>query len=95
MTFLTYLFWLALGLVFYTYIGYGLVVWVWAKLVTKFRPTPALAPFEPEVTLVVPAYNEAYILDAKIANCLALNYPADKLRFLFITDGSTDNSGQV
>ncbi|RZK24765.1 MAG: glycosyltransferase family 2 protein [Hymenobacter sp.] len=95
MTFLIYFFWLALGLVFYTYIGYGLVVWLWAKLVTAFRPAAPLVPFEPEVTLVVPAYNEAYILEAKIANCLALNYPAEKLRLLFITDGSTDNSGQV
>jgi len=95
MTFLIYLFWSLLALVFYTYLGYGVVVWAWAKLLNILRPLPPLAPFEPEVTLVVPAYNEAYILEEKIANSLALDYPADKLKLLFITDGSTDNSGQV
>jgi len=95
MTFPIYLFWSLLGLIFYTYLGYGVVVWAWAKLLTTFRPLPLLAPFEPAVTLVVPAYNEASILEEKIANCLALDYPADKLNVLFITDGSTDNSGQV
>jgi cellulose synthase/poly-beta-1,6-N-acetylglucosamine synthase-like glycosyltransferase len=95
MTFLIYLFWSLLGLVFYTYLGYGVVVWAWAKLLNVLRPIQPLAPFEPEVTLVVPAYNEAYILEDKVANCLALNYPTDKLKLLFITDGSTDNSGQV
>ena len=95
MSFLIYTFWLALGLVFYTYIGYGLVVWLWARALAYFRPLPALRAFEPAVTLVVPAYNEGSILDAKIANCLALDYPSDKLRLLFITDGSTDDSGQV
>jgi biofilm PGA synthesis N-glycosyltransferase PgaC len=95
MQFITYAFWLALGLVFYTYLGYGIVVWAWAKLLSLGRPAAALRPFEPEVTLVVPAYNEGDILEAKIANCLALDYPADTLRLLFITDGSTDASGQV
>ena len=47
------------------------------------------------LTVLVPAYNEAGILAEKIENCLSLDYPADKLRLLFITDGSTDNSGQV
>ncbi|MBU6121951.1 glycosyltransferase family 2 protein [Hymenobacter siberiensis] len=91
---LTLLFWLFLAVVLYTYLGYGLIVWAWAKLARGRRP--ALQPaFEPEVTLVVPAYNEADILAAKVQNCLALDYPADKLQLLFITDGSDDNSGEV
>lgn len=93
MTFLYILFAALLALVFYTYIGYAGVVGVWARLK---GPRPALpATFEPEVTLVVPAYNEASILAEKVENCLALDYPADKLRLLVITDGSNDNSGQV
>ena len=95
MHFIIYIFWLALGLVFYTYLGYGVVVWLWAKAVAALRPASVLQPFEPEVTLIVPAYNEADVLDAKIANCLALDYPTGKLRLLFITDGSTDNSSAV
>ena len=90
---LTSLFWLALAVILYTYVGYAFLVGVWARLVGR----PALVPttFEPEVTLVVPAYNEADILGEKVRNCLALDYPADKLHLLFITDGSTDHSGEV
>ena len=91
---LVLLFWLFLGIVFYTYVGYALVVWLWAKVVRR-RQSSAAAEFEPDVTLIVPAYNEADILAAKVRNCQALDYPAEKLRLLFITDGSTDQSVQV
>lgn len=91
---LTYLFWFSLAVVLYTYGGYALIVGLWARAVRGRQPK--LAPdFEPEVTLVVPAYNEADILEEKVRNCLALDYPAGKLKLLFITDGSTDHSGAV
>lgn len=88
------LFWLSVAVVFYTYVGYGLIVWLWARAV-RGQARPLAPDFEPEVTLVVPAYNEADILDEKVRNCRALDYPADKLKLLFITDGSNDHSGQV
>ena len=91
---LTLIFWLLATLVLYTYLGYGVVVWVWARLHGPRRSVPA-GQFEPEVTLVVPAYNEASILSDKVRNCLTLNYPSTKLHLLFITDGSTDNSAEV
>jgi biofilm PGA synthesis N-glycosyltransferase PgaC len=88
------LFWLSIAVVFYTYVGYALVVGVWAQLVRR-APSADILSFEPEVTLVVPAYNEADILAVKVSNCLELAYPTDKLRLLFITDGSNDTSGEV
>ncbi len=91
---LTPLFWLSLAIVLYTYAGYALIVWLWAWAV-RGNKKPLAPDFEPDVTLVVPAYNEADILDKKVRNCQALDYPAHKLRLLFITDGSTDNSGAV
>ncbi len=48
-------------------------------------PDPA---FEPEITLVVAAFNEAGFIEQKIQNCLELDYPAGKLHWIFITDGS-------
>ena len=89
---LPYLFWLFLAVVLYTYAGYAVLVGLWGALARRGRPAPPTT-FEPEVTLVVPAYNEAAILAEKVRNCQALDYPADKLRLLFITDGSTDDSG--
>ncbi len=88
-------FWIAFAIVFYTYIGYGAVVWFWAKCISLFKKEEPLAPFEPDITLVIPAYNEANILEDKIKNSLALDYPAEKLKIVFITDGSTDNCAEI
>jgi cellulose synthase/poly-beta-1,6-N-acetylglucosamine synthase-like glycosyltransferase len=46
----------------------------------------------PSVTLIVAAYNEENIIDKKIRNTLALTYPADRIEYIFITDGSTDST---
>ncbi|WP_237144595.1 glycosyltransferase family 2 protein [Pontibacter pamirensis] len=97
MLILKVVFWFSLAVVLYTYIGYGLIVWIWAKAKNLLSDNKMSYSdtYEPEVTLVVPAYNEGSILESKIADCLALDYPADKLLITFITDGSTDNSEEV
>lgn len=52
-------------------------------------------PFEPPVTLIVAAYNEADFIEEKIQNTFSLHYPAGKLSVIFITDGSTDNTPHI
>ena len=49
----------------------------------------------PSVSMVIPVFNEEKILGAKIANCLALDYPADRIEFIFALDGCTDASEAV
>ncbi|AQG82540.1 glycosyltransferase family 2 protein [Spirosoma montaniterrae] len=82
-------------LVFYTYIGYGLLTWVLVKLRGR-RKEPggfslAGTPW-PDVTLIVPAYNELDYLPQKLQNCLDQDYPAGRLHLLFVIEGSTDGS---
>jgi len=89
------IFWLSLAIILYTYLGYGLIVWIWASFSKQGEERSGNKSYEPEVTLIVPAYNEAAILDAKVQNCLALEYPTAKLQLLFITDGTTDNSNAI
>ncbi len=48
--------------------------------------------FEPTVSVIIAAYNEEKFIEDKIKNCLQLNYPQNKIEFLFVTDGSTDNT---
>ncbi len=93
---MTLLFWLSFGILFYAYLGYGLVMWLLVKI-RGAHPVPApYAPEDlPEVTVLIAAYNEADIIAQKIDNTLALDYPKDKLKLLFITDGSTDNTGAI
>lgn len=89
-------FWLALALVFYTYLGYGVVLFILVRLKRIFvKPKPFDASYEPEVTLVIPAYNEEDYIADKAQNSLELDYPKDKLRILFITDGSTDGTADI
>lgn len=94
------IFWASLALAFYTYLGYGMVLAVWLRLRRLWqKPTPAPPdPAEaawPAATLLIAVYNEADILDEKMRNCLALDYPAGKLKLMFVTDGSTDGSDEV
>lgn len=92
------LFWFSLLGVFYSYFGYGLVLWLILKIkrgVFKNSNKPSLLLKDdalPEVTFMVAAYNEELWIMDKIRNSLALDYPKDKIHFLFVTDGSTDRT---
>lgn len=90
------IFWLLLALVFYTYLGYGIVLFVLVRIKRiLFKQKPIDRDYFPEVTLVVPAYNEKDFIAEKAQNSLELDYPKDKLRILFITDGSNDGTQDV
>lgn len=101
-TWLQWIFWCCLGATAYTYLVYPLLLGGAAWLCR--RPSerrsqaggePAANDCCPTVTMVISAYNEQEVLPEKIANCLALEYPPDKLRFLIGSDGSTDATGQI
>jgi cellulose synthase/poly-beta-1,6-N-acetylglucosamine synthase-like glycosyltransferase len=83
-------FWIVFLLLFYTYIGYGLLLFLFNSLFKK--KVKAKKDFYPHLTFIVAAYNEEIIIEKKILNTLVLEYPADKISFLFITDGSDDNT---
>ncbi|WP_286757257.1 glycosyltransferase family 2 protein [Roseivirga sp. UBA838] len=89
------LFWISIFIIFYVFIGYGIVISVLAKF--KASDTPVALEDEdlPHVTLLVAAYNEEDIIDEKISNCLALDYPKEKLHIAMVTDGSTDNTNHL
>lgn len=93
-----FLFWFSLFIVFYSYIGYGLLIYflVMMKRVFFKKKAPGLMPdFEPEVSLIISAYNEEDFIEKKIQNSLELDYPAEKLRLLMITDGSNDKTTDI
>lgn len=88
------LFLISFAILFYTYIGYAVIVGILAALkrASKVGMHRMDESFEPLVALIIPCYNEGYFIPQKIANCLALQYPKHKLEIIFITDGSTDGS---
>jgi biofilm PGA synthesis N-glycosyltransferase PgaC len=88
-------FWLSTAILVYTYLGYGVLVYVLARLkARKGPPEPADADL-PELTVVIAAYNEADYIEHKILNTLSLDYPADKLKLLIVTDGSDDGTPDI
>lgn len=92
------LFWLGCALIFYTYAGYGLLIYLWVRWRCPQRLAPLPLPTAeelPALTLIVAAYNESPVLLAKLQNCLELEYPRERLEFVFVTDGSTDGSERL
>jgi len=90
-SFLTALFWISFALILYTYIFYFILVVLTSRIVRKRLINPISVDW-PEVTLVIAAYNEERFISEKIRNSLSLDYPADKLKIVVVTDGSTDNT---
>jgi glycosyltransferase involved in cell wall biosynthesis len=85
-------FWLSAGFVAYVYFGYPALL---AALGVVTRRPPKARPYEPSVSLLVAAYNEADVIEAKIRNALALDYPPDRLEIVIASDGSTDGTAEI
>lgn len=85
--------WIASGLfIAYTLVGYRLLL----QIVVKVRSRPhERAAIEPHVTLIIAVHNAEKAIAKKIENCLALDYPAEKLHVMVATDGSTDRTGEI
>lgn len=96
MTTLEIIFIILLFIVFYTYIGYGILLWLLVKVKYIFCIVPKYPESNewPEVTLFITAYNEEQIVEAKMQNCIQLDYPKDKLKIVWITDGSSDQTNE-
>ena len=94
------LFWAMLLIVFYTYIGYGILLYIIIRLKRFFRGKPreaVLPPDEelPDMTLLICAYNEEDVVEEKMKNTLAIDYPKDKFRIMWVTDGSNDHTNEL
>jgi len=90
-------FWLGIFLVFYTYLGYGILLYVLVKIKEKFFPVKTVPYAEeyPEVTLMIAAYNEESVIHEKMSNCGTLQYPEGKLKIYWVTDGSNDKTNEL
>jgi cellulose synthase/poly-beta-1,6-N-acetylglucosamine synthase-like glycosyltransferase len=103
---LSTVFWLAIGLVAFSYVGYPLALALWdglceaANALRFLRGGPDRrrvgAEREwPRVSIVLAAFDEADCIRQKIENCLALDYPAERLEILVGCDGCTDRTAEI
>ena len=85
-------FYASTAMILYVWLGYPLLLWL-IQLGVR-RPLQRRA-FEPPVTLLIAAYNEADVIVAKIRNALALSYPAEQLEIVIVSDGSRDGTNEL
>jgi cellulose synthase/poly-beta-1,6-N-acetylglucosamine synthase-like glycosyltransferase len=90
MTVVAVLFWIVLGLLAWTHVLYPLV----ARLVALVRTRPVLRDdaYLPRVAVVVTAYNEGEVIERRIENLRALDYPAELLELVVTSDASDDDT---
>ncbi len=98
MSWIEILFWIMFLLVFYTYLGYGIVLFVLLQIKRLFTRKKQLILTNdelPHITLLVAAYNEEDYVAKKVENTRSLDYPSEKLHQIWVTDGSNDRTPQL
>ncbi len=86
------LFWFSLVALLWTHALYPLA----AVLLARVRARPVRAgAIEPAVTVIVTAYNEEAVIERRLENLLALDYPAEKLELIVTSDASTDRTHEL
>jgi cellulose synthase/poly-beta-1,6-N-acetylglucosamine synthase-like glycosyltransferase len=89
-------FWLCLTVVCFTYVGYPVLVWLLARCFGRSPVCPTLPDAElPAVSLLIAAHNEAAVIEERIRNALAMDYPRDRLEIVVAADGCTDNTPEI
>jgi cellulose synthase/poly-beta-1,6-N-acetylglucosamine synthase-like glycosyltransferase len=76
----------------YTWLGYPAILWILRRL---FGMPPRREKCEPAFSIIVAAYNEESHMAAKLEDCLALEYPEDRVEILVASDGSTDRTEAI
>lgn len=84
-------------ILFYTYVGYGSIMWLLGRFKHKNVLTEQSdsSSEPPSVAVLIPAYNEEDVIEDKILNSISLDYPTLKKDIYVITDGSTDRTVEI
>jgi len=86
------IFWFSLSAMVYVYVGYPLLLAGISGFFRKKQPKPGYTPF---LSILIAAYNEEAGIRRKLEQTLALEYPADKLEVIVLSDGSTDRTDEI
>ena len=87
-----WVFWLAAGLIAYTYVGY--VCWLRLRILWRSRPV-LRGSITPSVSVVMVVRNEENGLRSKMQNLAGLSYPSDRCQIVVVSDGSTDRTEEI
>lgn len=85
-------FWGAAALIAYAYAGYP--GWLWLRSHWR-RPPVRRGRCSPFVSIVMVVRNEEQVLERKLENLLALDYPSELTQLIVVSDGSTDRTESI
>ncbi len=88
------IFWLSIFGIFYAYFGYPLLLAILVKLIAQ-PVSIRNRNYTPRISVLVPVHNEIAVIESKLENTLALEYPVECVEFLFISDGSMDGTNEL
>lgn len=95
-TILAICFWCSAAGIVYAYLGYPVLVYALSRLFRPLPAPPAAADAQlPRVALLIAAYNEAGVIEDRISNALALDYPRDRVEVVIASDGSDDGTADI
>src|SRR5882762_7587917 len=84
--------WCSLAVLFYVYLGYPALLGLVGLMIRRPR---AVVGYFPKISVLIAAYNEEAGIRRKIEDTLALDYPADKIEVLVLSDCSTDRTDEI
>ena len=87
------LFYCCAGVIVYSYLGYPLLLYIFS--IGRKRKGGFSAGDEPSVSIIIAAYNEETVIESKLKNILALDYPSSKLQIIVAAQGSTDATATI
>ncbi len=93
MSVLKTVFWGSLGALAWTHVGYPAAIGALARL--RPRPVAKDDGYEPDVTVIVAAHNEETVIERRLENLLALDYPPEKLQIVVASDASSDGTDEL
>jgi len=79
-------------MIFYIYVGYPIMAFLFSLIINK-KVNKGL--YEPNVSILIAAYNEESVIEETLKNKLTLDYPKEKLEIIVISDGSTDRTDSI
>lgn len=92
---LEYLFWFSVIYIFYVYAGYPAILLCLAAVLDRKNIAYGSVEQLPFVSFIIAAHNEEQVIRKKLANCLALDYPREKIEFFVVSDQSNDRTEEI
>ncbi len=89
-------FWASVALVAYVYAAYPVLIWCLSRRIEPACPAPSSSDQEyPLVTVLIAAYNEEAVIEERVRNALAMDYPHDRFEIVIGLDGCSDQTAEI